>query len=183
MLRYGEVASPDERAGGRQYLLSGLIRRLRGSKVSHNNDLWINLLGHERPWEWLEPLIGANDQLVALTDRDGPPWVAHPTDVRDVIQGPLLALESEVGIGEAPNILGPGPVSSVAAVRHLADRLGLPWCTAAVPIWLSHGMSLSKARAALDYRPEFDFFRSVNDGLQMLAGVDMGVLPAGLPRP
>jgi UDP-glucose 4-epimerase len=183
MLRYGEAASPDERAGGRQYLLSGMIQRRRGSRVSHNNYLWINLLGHERPWEWLEPLVGTNDQLVALTDRDGRPWVAHPTDVRDVIQGTLLALESEAGIGEAFNILGPGPVSSVEAVRHLADRLGLPWCTAALPIGLSYGMSLSKARAALDCRPEFDFFRSVDDGLQMLAGVDMGVLPAGLPGP
>jgi nucleoside-diphosphate-sugar epimerase len=183
MLRYGGVACPDERAGGRQYLLSGMIQRFRDSKVSHNNYLWINLLGHERPWEWLEPLVGANEQLIALTDLDGRPWVAHPTDVRDVVQGTLLALETEGCVGEAFNILGPGPVSSLQAVHHLADRLGLPWCTAAVPVRVSYEMSLSKARAVLGYRPEFDFFRSVDDGLQILAGVDMGVLPAWLPRP
>lgn len=182
ILRYGGVASPDERAGGRQYLLSTTIQRFRDAKLNHNNYLWINLLDHERPWEWLEPLVGTTDQLVALTDRDGQPWLSHPTDVRDVVQGTLLALESDASIGEAFNILGPGPVSTIEAVRHLADRNGLPWCTAAVPLRLAYEMSLSKARAVLGYRPEFDFFRSVDDGLQMLAGNDMGVLPAGLPR-
>jgi nucleoside-diphosphate-sugar epimerase len=103
--------------------------------------------------------------------------------VRDVVQGTLLALETEGCVGEAFNILGPGPVSSLQTVHRLANRLGLPWCTAAVPVRLSYEMSLSKARAVLGYRPELDFFRSVDDGLQILAGVDMGVLPAGLPRP
>ena len=101
MLRYGGVSSPDERAGGRQYLLSGMIQRFRDAKMSHNNYLWINLLGHDRPWEWLEPLVDKQDQLVALTDKDGRPWLSHPTDVRDVIQGTVLALESEAGVGEA----------------------------------------------------------------------------------
>jgi len=182
ILRYGGVSSPDERAGGRQYLLSGMIQRFRDAKVSHNNYLWINLLGHERPWEWLEPLVGDEDRLVALTDRDGRPWVGHPTDVRDVVQGTLLALESEAGVGEAFNILGPAPVSSLEAVRHLAERIGLPWCTAAVPVRLAYEMSLSKARAVLGYRPELDFFRSVDDGLRLLAGNDIGVLPARPPN-
>ena len=178
MLRYGGVSSPDERAGGRQYLLSGMIQRFRDAKMSHNNYLWINLLGHDRPWEWLEPLVDKQDQLVALTDKDGRPWLSHPTDVRDVIQGTVLALESEAGVGEAFNILGPGPVSSIEAVRHLAERTGLRWCTAAVPVRLAYEMSLSKARAVLGYRPQFDFFRSVDDGLRILAGEDMGVLAA-----
>jgi nucleoside-diphosphate-sugar epimerase len=182
ILRYGGVSSPDERASGRQYFLSGMIERFRDAKRSHNNYLWINLLDHERPWEWLEPLIGPKDQLVALTDLEGRPWVGHPTDVRDVVQGTMLALESEAGVGQAFNILGPAPVSSIEAVRHLALRTGMPWCTAAVPIRLAYEMSLSKARAMLGYRPEFDFFRSVDDGLQMLAGKDMGVLPARRPN-
>jgi len=181
ILRYGGVSSPDERAGGKQYLLSSLIQRFRNSKLNHNNYLWINVQGHDRPWEWLEPIAGDKDPFVALTDRDGQPWIAHPSDVRDIVQGTLLALESEAGVGEAFNILGPGPVSTIEAARHLAERTGRPWCTAPVPIRLAYEMSLSKARAVLGYRPQFDFFRSVDDGLQMLAGKDMGVLPAQPP--
>jgi UDP-glucose 4-epimerase len=181
ILRYGGVSSPDERASARSYLLGNTIQRFRDAKRSHNNYLWINLLGHERPWEWLEPLVGPEEQLIALTDLDGRPWSGHPTDVRDVVQGTLLALESEAAVGQAFNILGPGPVSSIEAVRHLSERTGLPWRTAPVPVCLAYEMSLSKARAVLGYRPEFDFFRSVDDGFEILAGKDLGVLPALQP--
>jgi nucleoside-diphosphate-sugar epimerase len=98
--------------------------------------------------------------------------------VRDIVQGTLLALESAAAVGEAFNLLGPGPVSSIESARHYAERLGLPWRTAPIPVRLAYEMSLSKARAVLDYRPEFDLFRSIDDGLEMLAGKDLGVLPA-----
>jgi UDP-glucose 4-epimerase len=178
IVRYGGVSSPDERASGRSQLLSNTIQRFRDAKLSHNNYLWINLLGHERPWEWLEPLVEAQDQLIALTDLKGRPWFSHPTDVRDIVQGTLLALESAAAVGEAFNLLGPGPVSSIESARHYAELLGLPWRTAPIPVRLAYEMSLSKARAVLDYRPEFDLFRSIDDGLEMLAGKDLGVLPA-----
>ncbi len=181
ILRYGGVSSPDERANAKSYLLSNTIQRFRDAKRSHNNYLWINLLGHERPWEWLEPLVRPEDQLIALTDLDGRPWFGHPTDVRDVVQGTLLALESEAAVGQAFNILGPGPVSSIEAARHLSERTGMPWRTAPIPVCLAYEMSLSKARAVLGYRPEFDFFRSVDDGFEILAGKDLGVLPALQP--
>ena len=54
--------------------------------------------------------------------------------------------------------------------------------TVAVPIRIAYELSLSKARSMLGYRPEFDFFRSVDDGFEMLAGKDLGVLPARLPN-
>jgi nucleoside-diphosphate-sugar epimerase len=182
IVRYGGVASPDERATGASFLLSGLIRYFREAKRSHNNYLWINVVDHERPWEYLEPLVEEGvDPLIALTDQDGRPWVSHPTDVRDVVQGTLLALEQEAAVGEAFNILGPAPVSTVEAVRHLAERLDLPWQTAAVPFYRAFEMSTAKARAVLGYRPAIDFFRAVDDGLAMRRGEDIGVVPAKLP--
>jgi nucleoside-diphosphate-sugar epimerase len=181
IVRYGGVGSPDERVTGGSYRLSALIRRFRDAKVSHNNYAWITVLEHERPWEYLEPLVGDGDPLIALTDLEGRPWQSHPTDVRDVVQGTILALESAAAVGEAFNILGPSPVTSVAAVQYLAERLGLPWRTAAVPFRQAFEMSTAKARAVLGYRPEIDFFRAVDDGLAMRRGEDIGVLPAKLP--
>ncbi|MFN8524011.1 MAG: NAD(P)-dependent oxidoreductase [Chloroflexota bacterium] len=183
IVRYGGVGSPDERATGRPYQLKTLIQRCRDAKVSHNNYLWINVRHLERPWELFEPLLadGGPDQLIALTDTEGRPWQAHPTDVRDVVQGTLLALESEAAVGQAFNILGPSPVSSVEAARHLSDRLNLPWRTHAVPFRQAYEMSTSKARLVLGYRPAIDFFRAVDDGLAMLRGEDVGVIPAKLP--
>ena len=181
IVRYGGVGSPDERATGAAFMLSTTIERFRNAKRSHNNYLWINVLDHERPWEYLEPLAEEGDRLVALTDAEGRLWQSHPTDVRDAVQGTLLALEQEAAVGEAFNILGPAPLSSVEAVRHLAERLDRPWRTAAVPFRVAFEISTAKARAVLGYRPEIDFFRAVDDGLAMQRGEDIGVLPAKLP--
>jgi nucleoside-diphosphate-sugar epimerase len=181
IVRYGGVGSPDERAAATRYLPSRMDRYFRDAKVSHNNYLWITVLERERPWEYLAPFLADGEQLLALTDLDGRPWQSHPTDVRDVVQGTVLALESEAAVGQAFNILGPSPVTSVAAVQYLAERLGLPWRTAAVPFRQAFEMSTAKARAVLGYRPEIDFFRAVDDGLAMQRGEDIGVLPAKLP--
>ncbi|MCC6179343.1 MAG: NAD(P)-dependent oxidoreductase [Chloroflexi bacterium] len=180
IVRYGGVGSPDERATGRTLRLSSQLQRFHDSKVSHNNYLWITVTEHERPWEYLEPLVADNDPLIALTDLEGRAWISHPTDVRDAVQGTVLALESEAAVGEAFNILGPSPVSSTEAARYLSERLDVPWQHAPVPFRQAYEMSTAKARAVLGYRPQIDFFRAVDDGLAMLRGDDIGIVPAKL---
>ncbi len=183
IVRYGGVASPDERASGATFRLSAQLQRFRDAKRSHNNYLWANVVDYERPWEYLEPLAtGEGDPLIALTDLEGRPWQSHPTDVRDVVQGTILALENEVAVGEVFNILGPAPVSTVEAVRYLAERLGVPWRTAPVPFRQAIEVSTMKARSVLGYRPTVDFFKAVDDGLAMQRGEDIGVVPAKLPN-
>jgi nucleoside-diphosphate-sugar epimerase len=181
VVRYGGVGSPDERATGRSLRLSSQIQRFKDSKVSHNNYLWITVTEHERPWEYLEPLVTDDDPLIALTDKEGRPWVSHPTDVRDAVNGTVLALESEAAVGEAFNILGPSPISSIEAAKYLGEKLDTPWRTAPVPFRQAYEISIGKARAVLGYRPEIDFYRAVDDGLAMLRGEDIGILPAKLP--
>jgi UDP-glucose 4-epimerase len=181
ILRYGAVASPDERARGGAYLRSAVLQRFRDAKRSHNNYLWVTVRDCERPWDYLGPCDGSRDQLVALTDADGRPWLSHPTDVRDVVRGTLLALESPAAVGEAFNIVGPAPVASTEAVRFLAERLGLPWQQVRVPFRQAYEISTVKARSILGYTPEIDFFRAVVDGQAMLRGQDIGVIPGRVP--
>lgn len=151
------------------------------AKRSHNNCLWITVQDHERPWQYLEPFRTGEEQLVALTDADGRPWVSHPTDVRDVVQGTLLALEAEAAVGEAFNVLGPAPVASTMAAPYLAERLHVPWRTVVVPFRQAYEISTAKARSVLGYRPQIDFFRAVDDGLAMDRGEQIGVVPTGVP--
>lgn len=182
ILRFGAVASPDERATGAAFKLSGQIARFRDAKRSHNNYLWVNVQEHERPWEWLEPHVAPHEQLVALTDLEGRPWRSHPTDVRDIVQGVVLALESPASLGEAFNILGPSAVASTEAAAFLSERLGIPWRPVEVPLLMNTEISTTKARLVLGYRPRIDFFRAVEDGLKMLAGEDVGVTAARPPQ-
>ncbi|MCC7372756.1 MAG: NAD(P)-dependent oxidoreductase [Chloroflexi bacterium] len=181
IVRYGGVGSPDERATGATWRLSAQIRRFKYAKENHNNYLWVSVQHLPTPWEYLEPLQSEGDPLIALTDQDGRPFISHPTDVRDAVQGTVLALENPAAVGEVFNILGPGPVSSLEAVKHLSERLNLPWRPAPVPFRQAYEISTAKARAVLGYRPEIDFFRAVDDGLAMLAGQDVGIIPAKLP--
>lgn len=182
VVRYGGVGSPDERATGRTMRLSAQIRRFQDSKQSHNNYLWVSVQHLPRPWEYLEPLVSADeDPLIALTDEDGRPFISHPTDVRDAVQGTVLALESDASVGEAFNILGPSPISSIEQAKYLGEKLGTPWRTAPVPFRQAYEISIAKARAVLGYRPEIDFYRAVDDGLAMLRGEDVGIIPAKLP--
>jgi nucleoside-diphosphate-sugar epimerase len=181
VVRYGGVSTPDERASVGGASPSAHATRLREAKRSHDNYLWANVRDHERPWEYLEPLAEDDDRLIALTDQEGRPWQTHSTDVRDAVQGTVLALECAAAVGEAFNIHGPAPVSSVELVRYLAERFSLPWRTAAVPFRQAVEVSTAKARAILGYRPAYDIFRTIDDGLAMQAGVEIGVVPAKLP--
>jgi UDP-glucose 4-epimerase len=181
IVRYGGVGSPDERATGRSMRLSAQIQRFKDAKQSHNNYLWVSVQHLPRPWEYLDPLVSDVDPLIALTDTNGRPFISHPTDVRDAVQGTVLALESDASVGEAFNILGPSPVSSIEQAKYLGEKLDTPWRTALVPFRQAYEMSIAKARAVLGYRPAIDFYRAVDDGLAMLRGEDIGIIPAKLP--
>ena len=178
ILRFGAVATPDERLA--PPTIGGTIARLRAARTSHDNYLWAVVGECERPWEALTPWAHEPDTIVALTDRDGRPWVSHPTDVRDVVAGIVLALEREAAVGEAFNIVGPAPAASTVTVPRLAAALGRPYVTAPVPFRLAYELSTAKARALLGYRPEIDPLRAIDDGLAMRRGEEIGVI-AGRP--
>lgn len=180
VVRYGGVGSPDERANPKPYLLDSYLDRFHNAKLSHNNYLWVSVIEHERPWEFIESVTGGEDTLLALLDEEGRAWLSHPTDVRDAVQGTVLVLESERAVGDAFNILGPSPVASVEAVRYLAERLDRPWRAVKVPFRQAFEVSTAKARTVLGYHPQIDFFRAVDDGLAILRGEDIGVIPAKL---
>ncbi len=181
ILRFGNVATPDERASGASFRLGAHIDRFRAAKRDHSNYLWIKLLDHERPWSGLEARPDLADALIALVGPDGRPWQSHYTDVRDAVAGILLALQAEAADGEAFNIVGPAPTTWLEAVRYLAERRGLEWRTASVPIRQATELSTAKARGLLGYVPKITFEQAVDDGLAMERGVDVGVI--GMSQP
>jgi nucleoside-diphosphate-sugar epimerase len=176
LLRFGNVATPDERATGAAFSLAAHIERFKEAKRNHDNYLWIRLLDHDRPWEALESQSGDLDRLVALVGPDGRPWQSHYTDVRDGVAGIMAALRVEAADGEAFNIVGPAPTTWTDAVRYLADRRGLPWRTVTVPIRQATELSTAKARLVLGYVPVIGFERAVDDGIAMEGGADIGVI-------
>ncbi len=176
ILRFGNVATPDERASGAGFRLAAHIERFRAAKRNHDNYLWIRLLEHNQPWAALESRPDLEDCLIALLGPDGRPWQSHYTDVRDCVTGILAALQREAADGEAFNILGPAPTTWLEAVRYLGERRGIEWRTATVAIRQATELSTAKARGILGYVPRITFEQAVDDGIQMLNGVDIGVI-------
>jgi UDP-glucose 4-epimerase len=114
----------------------------------------------------LERQLESEDTLLLARDEDGKPYLFHCVDVRDLVQGLLLLLESPSAVGEAFNLSGPTPFAFDQVIPYLAEITGLPFVDASIPgppIRVHH--SIAKARGLLGYEPQYDIFRSIKDGL------------------
>lgn len=116
--------------------------------------------------ESLRAQLTDDNMLLLARDADGLPYMFHCVDVRDVVQGLLLMLESPSAVGEAFNLSGPAPFAYDHVIPYLSEKSGFPYIDARIPgpsIRIHH--STAKARSLLGYAPQYDIFRSINDGL------------------
>ena len=108
---------------------------------------------------------------------DGTPWLCPWTDVRDVVQGVVLALESPHAVGETFNLVGPEATSYVSAARIIAENTDRPYREVQMPFPWAYHISNDKARTILGYTPEYDFARMVESAVAFRRGEDIGVIP------
>lgn len=114
----------------------------------------------------METQLQGDDTLLLARDAEGEPYLFHCVDVRDIVQGLLLLLERPSAVGEAFNLSGPAPFAFDQVIPYLAEKTGLPYVDARIPgpsIRIHH--STAKARGLLGYAPQYDIFRSIDDGL------------------
>jgi len=114
----------------------------------------------------IHALSQGEDTLLLARDPAGQPYLFHFCDVRDIVQGLLLLIEHPNAVGEAFNLSGPSPFSYDTVIPYLAERTGYPVVDARIPgpaIRIHH--STAKARSLLGYAPQYDVFRSIDDGL------------------
>ncbi len=104
--------------------------------------------------------------LLLPRDETGLPWMFQCADVRDIVQGLTLRLDRPEAVGQAFNLSGPAPFSYGEVIPYLADLANLTYLDVTVPgdpIRIHH--STAKARSLLGYNPQYDVFRSMQDGL------------------
>lgn len=170
IVRFGSVLEGSEVLGWfRRDLAVGMLRRATLGPRSH---LWALFRdGPERPWEQVEREVPAGDSnpAVALHGPDGRPWAIHLTDVRDVVQGTVLALEHPAATGEDFNIVGPGAVAHDEGADVIAAALDLPRYDVRLPMRWAFEVSTEKAARRLGFRPEWSFERMVESAAPELA--------------
>ncbi len=114
----------------------------------------------------LVPAGEPDPDLLLPRDENGVPWMFHCCDVRDIVQGLTLLLDRPEAVGQAFNLSGPAPFSYGELIPYLAEQANLTYLDTIVPgppIRIHH--SIAKARALLGYDPQYDVFRSIQDGL------------------
>ncbi len=104
--------------------------------------------------------------LLLALDEDGVPYEFHMCDVKDVVAGIDLMLDSPSAVGQVFNLSGPSQFSYRTAVEALHEATGMPFVEVRIPgppIRIAH--DISKARSILGYTPERDIGRIIADAV------------------
>ena len=125
----------------------------------------------------MRELLRTPDAVCAVSDAQGEPWRLVVTDVRDVVAGTILALESDSAIGEAFNMTGCPPITYAGAARLLADATGRPYREVTMPFWRGADASTEKARDLLGYDPQYTFDKMVETALAYERGDPIDQIP------
>ncbi len=125
----------------------------------------------------MRPLLEQPDAVCSVSDRDGKPWRVVVTDVRDVVAGTLLAMDSEAAIGEAFNMTGCPPVAYLEAAQLLAEATGRPLLEVTMPFFRGAQASTEKARRMLGYNPQYTFAKMVETALAHQRGEPIDQIP------
>lgn len=160
-VRFGTVMAKDEILSC--FSAKGVMGVLRGAACCPATNLYRP--GVERPWECLEKLGIPDDALCIPYGPDGRSWRMHYTHVSDVVQGAILAMESDKAPGEAFNILGPEATPRALAVKYTAEKTGQKYYEANLETMWEFECSIEKARRMLGYNPQFTSKKLIDDAL------------------
>ncbi len=174
MLRYCSIKAANEVLG---MLKPAWLGYFIDMTLSKNRIPWFGAEHIEETKAILSDLLRTPDAVCAVKDPQGNPWRLVVTDVRDVVAGTLLALESEHAVGEAFNMTGPPPGTYAAAARLIAEATGRPYREVTMPFFRGAQASTKKARAMLGYNPQYTFDKMVETALAYQRGEVINQIP------
>ena len=174
ILRYSSILAANEVLGVLNPVWLNYFVELA---VSKNRVPWFGSQHVDEAQAILKDLLETPDAVCAVTDPNGKSWALAFTDVRDVVAGTLLALESNNAIGEAFNRVGPVPVSYTAAARLIADSTERPYRDVTMPFYWGPHVSNEKARSMLGYSPKYSFDKMVETALDYQRGDTIDLIP------
>ena len=118
------------------------------------------------------------DQLCAVRDEQGRPWIYSPADARDVARACICALEHPAAVGEAFNAAIPRPLPFPEAAAYLAAKTGASFLEVEVPMRWVYWSDIRKAKSLIGYDPQCDLEVVFDTALADRAGEATDVVPA-----
>lgn len=158
ILRFGSVLAPDETP---PLFRLDWVRAFLGGQAAagRRSNVWQLFVDCADPVAVVDAAVGAADgnQPVRLAGPDGTPWSIHLTDVRDVVDGIVLALEHPAAANQALNMVGPRTTTFDEAADVIAARDGTEPVAVRMPMTFAFELSTAKARRLVGYLPAWDF--------------------------
>lgn len=174
ILRYSSILAANEVLG---VLNPVWLKYFVDLAVAKNRIPWFGSQHVDEAQAIIQDLLETPDAVCAVTDPKGKSWALAFTDVRDVVAGTLLALDSDNAVGEAFNMVSPVPVSYTTAARLIADNTERPYRDVAMPFYWGPHVSNEKARSMLGYKPQYSFDKMVETALAFQRGDAINQIP------
>lgn len=169
-LRFPVVLAGDEIFSFWEFWIGPVLARARAAAARGDDDA-------TRAMRLLAALDGDPPRLLLARDADGRPYRRQPGDVRDIVQGLLLALESDRAVGETIQLAGPEPWDYDRVVPLLAEKLSSLYAEARLPgVPTYYWFDLAKARRLLGYQPTYDVPAMIASAAAFRRGDHQGVL-------
>lgn len=120
----------------------------------------------------------APDDLCAVRDTEGRPWLYSPADARDVAHACVCVLEHPAAVGEAFNAAVPQPFAFDEVAEYLAARTGQRVHECVAPVRWVYWSDVGKARSLIGYDPQGTLERVFETALAHHSGDSVDVVPA-----
>lgn len=120
------------------------------------------------------------EQFLLSRNPNGVPYRQHFCDVRDIVQGLVLALEKEEAVGEEFSLGGAAILDWGELVPWLAERYGMGYVQARLPEANYFTLDLTKIQTRLGFRPQHDFYSVLQTAEAIQQGQETDVIPTGI---
>lgn len=164
IVRFATVLSPEE--GLRYFRYESVLEILSRAYLGKDSNLWQLFAGRPDMAEILKAHVPAQGNPgVSLVGPEGEPWSMHVVDVRDVVQGVLLAYSHPAAANDDFFIAGPYPTTFREGSEVISRAFGVPAFEVTMPCNWRLEMDITKARTKLGYAPQWTFEQIVAAGL------------------
>ena len=185
VMRFSTVIEPseflNERGLPRLFLYSTACETYKNSESGEINQLKSS--GDPEVTSMIDALLAGwtgEEKLLLSRNPNGMPYRQHFADVRDIVQGLALGIESEQAIGQAFNLAGAALFDWGELVPRLAKRFNLPVAEARLPYANHFELNLTKIKTRLGFNPRHDFDSILTTAEAIRRGEDTDVIPTGI---
>lgn len=185
VMRFSTVIEPSEFLNGdglpTLFLYSSAVETYKAAATSEF--LKIRSDGSPETMAMIDALLAGwtgEEKLLLSLNANGVPYRQHFGDVRDIVSGLLLSIESEAAIGQVFNLAGAAIFDWGELAPRLAERYGMPVVEARLPHDNYFELDLTKIQNLLGFQPQHDFDSILAAAEAIRQGDATDVIPTGI---